>query len=71
MLAFIDNQELPRVNHLMNHYRDRPTDFADATLVHLAERQSTQVIFTVDQNDFAPYRVAGRRRFQIIPVERP
>jgi predicted nucleic acid-binding protein len=46
-------------------------DFGDATLVHLADRESIQVIFTVDQNDFATYRITGRRRFQIIPVERP
>jgi predicted nucleic acid-binding protein len=46
-------------------------DFADVTLVHLAERESIQVIFTVDQNDFATYRIAGRHRFQMIPVERP
>lgn len=71
MLASIDNQELSRMNSLMTRYRDRPMDFADATLVHLAERESIQVIFTVDQNDFATYRIAGRRRFQIIPVERP
>ena len=46
-------------------------DFADATLVHLAERESIQVVFTVDQNDFASYRIGGRGRFQIIPVEHP
>jgi predicted nucleic acid-binding protein len=71
ILASIENQELSRINSLMTRYRDRPMDFADATLVHLAERESIQVIFTVDQNDFATYRIAGRRRFQIIPVERP
>ncbi len=71
MLASIDNQELSLINNLMNRYKDRPMDFADATLVHLAERESIQVIFTVDQNDFATYRIGGRRRFQVIPVERP
>jgi len=71
MLASIDNQELPQINNLMNRYRDHPMDFADATLVHLAERESIQVVFTVDQNDFATYRIGGRRRFQVIPVERP
>lgn len=70
-LAAIENRELSQINNLMNRYMDRPMDFADATLVHLAERESIQVIFTVDQNDFATYRIGGRRRFQIIPVERP
>lgn len=71
ILASIDNQELPQINNLMNRYKDRPMDFADATLVHLAERESIQVVFTVDQNDFATYRIGARRRFNIIPVERP
>jgi hypothetical protein len=29
-------------------YRDRPMDFADATLVHLAERESLITVFTID-----------------------
>ena len=33
----------------MVRYRDRPMDFADATLVHLAERESLTSVFTVDQ----------------------
>lgn len=70
-LASIDHLELSQINNLMNRYRDRPMDFADATLVHLAERESIQVVFTVDQNDFATYRIGGRGRFQIIPVEHP
>ena len=70
-LAAIENRELSQINNLMNRYKDRPMDFADATMVHLAERESIQVVFTVDQNDFATYRIGGRRRFQIIPVERP
>jgi len=70
-IAAIGNPELSQINNLMNRYKDRPMDFADGTLVHLAERESIQVVFTVDQNDFATYRIGGRRRFQVIPVERP
>ena len=71
ILAAIGNSELSLINGLMNRYKDRPMDFADATLVHLAERESIQVVFTIDQNDFATYRIGGRRRFRVIPVERP
>lgn len=67
----IEDSEFDRVHWLMYRYWDRPMDFADATLVYLAERESIQVVFTVDQNDFATYRIGGRRRFQILPVERP
>jgi len=70
-LVTIENSELAHINALMTRYKDRPMDFADATLVHLAERESIQAIFTVDQNDFAVYRIGDRKRFQILPVEHP
>ena len=64
----IGNSDLPALNALMDRYRDRPMDFADATLVHIAERESLALIFTVDHNDFETYRIQGRRRFRIIPA---
>jgi uncharacterized protein len=70
-LAKIDHAELPHLHALMMRYQDRPMDFADATLVYLAERESLPVIFTVDRSDFSTYRIAGRRRFQILPTEGP
>jgi uncharacterized protein len=51
----------------MLRYTDRPMDFADATLVHLAERESLTTVFTVDHDDFETYRIAGRRRFRVVP----
>lgn len=70
-LATIENSELPELEKLVNRYRDRPMDFADATLVHLAEREEIQAIFTVDQDDFAIYRIGRKRKFHILPLERP
>jgi predicted nucleic acid-binding protein len=43
-------------------------DFADATLVHLAARESLSVILTVDHNDFETYRIGGRKRFTVLPA---
>lgn len=70
-LATISGDELARLNELMSRYSDHPMDFADATLVHLAERESITTVFTVDHADFSTYRIAGRRRFRILPVDRP
>jgi predicted nucleic acid-binding protein len=42
-------------------------DFANATLVHLARRESLTTVFTVDHDDFETYRIDGRRRFRIVP----
>ena len=67
----------PRVEHLgtadwlraaslIERYSSLPMDYADATLVVLAERLSVTKVFSLDRRDFGVYRV-GRRRFQIIP----
>ena len=63
----IDDHDLPDSEALMHKYRDRPMDFADATLVHLARRESLATIFTIDHNDFQTYRIGGRKRFRILP----
>ena len=70
-LAEIQESELPEIHALMSRYWDRPMDFADATLVHLAKRESLSTIFTVDHADFETYRIDGRRRFRVLPVSRP
>lgn len=70
-LAAIEDAELPHIHALMSRYADRPIDFADATLVHLAKRESLSTIFTVDHNDFATYRIDGRRRFRVLPARHP
>jgi hypothetical protein len=71
VLAPFDQSELPQIHALMARYADRPMDFADATLVYLASRESIDTILTVDQTDFSVYRIAGKRRFRILPMERP
>jgi uncharacterized protein len=71
VLATIEHSELQHIDALMSRYRDRPMDFADATLVYLAQRESLEAIFTVDQTDFTIYRIGGKGRFQIIPAHRP
>ena len=70
-LAAITNSELPQIHALMSRYWDRPMDFADATLVHLAKRESLATVFTVDYSDFETYRIEGKRRFRVVPVKRP
>jgi hypothetical protein len=66
-VASIDDGDLPALDALMVRYRDRPMGLADATLVHLAERESLTSVFTVDRNGFETYRIAGRQRFRIFP----
>ena len=70
-MCAIEDAELPQLHSLMSQYWDRPMDFADATLVHLANRESLTTILTVDQGHFSTYRLEGKRRFQVLPVDRP
>jgi predicted nucleic acid-binding protein len=63
----IDDSDLTDLEALMIRYQDRPMDFADATLVHLARREGLVTIFTVDHNDFETYRIEGKKRFRIVP----
>jgi predicted nucleic acid-binding protein len=70
-LAPLAHSELPQIHALMSRYWDRPMDFADATLVHLARRESLTTILTVDSADFEMYQIEGRRRFRVLPVKRP
>jgi uncharacterized protein len=67
VLAAMTDADLPDIDTLMSRYRDRPMDFADATLVHVANRESISLILTIDHNDFETYRLAGNRKFTIRP----
>jgi len=70
LLLPIEDAELQDIRGLMSRYWDRPMDFADATLVHLAKREALTTVFTVDFADFETYRIDGRRRFRVLPVNR-
>jgi len=60
-------QSLQRVAALMERYGNVPMDFADATLVALAEELETDKVFTLDRRGFTTYRMNRNRPFQIIP----
>jgi predicted nucleic acid-binding protein len=70
-MSSIANEELPQIQTLMDDYADRPMDFADATLVHVAARERLNTILTVDHDDFETYRLPRRKKFTILPSPRP
>jgi predicted nucleic acid-binding protein len=71
VLGTIEDADLPHLHDLMSRYWDRPMDFADATLVHLAKRECLSAILTVDHADFSTYRIEGKRQFRILPTDQP
>lgn len=58
---------LRRSRELIERYADLPMDYADATLVCLAEELDTNLVLTTDRRHFAVYRLGARRRFRIVP----
>ncbi len=66
-IAPMSDRDLPDIETLMRKYHDRPMDYADATLVHLAQRESVSTVFTIDHDDFETYRVSRRKRLRILP----
>ena len=60
-------ETLKRVSALIKKYEDIPMDYADATLVVLAEELETNQILTLDRRGFSAYRLHSRTPFHIIP----
>lgn len=58
---------LKRAAALMSKYEDVPMDFADATLVVLAEETGIDEILTLDVRGFQIYRIYGRKAFTLRP----
>lgn len=60
------DEGLRRAAVLMRTYSDLPMDFADATLVAVAEELRIARVFTLDRH-FRAYRLHGRRAFEVVP----
>jgi len=61
-------EALLRAEELLRRYADQSLDYADATLVTLAEDADTGQIMTLDRRDFSALRWHGYRAFRIHPT---
>ena len=52
---------------LMERYAGLPMDYADASLVALADGLGLQRVFTTDRRGFAAYRRSRGKRFVLLP----
>jgi uncharacterized protein len=62
----LDESDAQAVAGIMERYHKLKPQLADATLIHMAERDGIDTIFTVDHRDFSVYRVSGKP-LQLIP----
>lgn len=63
----ITGKDSGQIIEVMKRYASLRSQFADATLVHLANRENVRTIFTLDRRDFSVYRTARKRAFGILP----
>jgi len=65
LLGSIGDAEVGELQGLMSRYAGM--NFADATLVYLARRESLSTILTVDGEAFEGYFISGKRKFTVAP----
>jgi predicted nucleic acid-binding protein len=58
--------ELRAAAGLMERYADTPMDYADATLVLLADALRIHDVLTLDRRGFATYRAGSRKEFRLV-----
>ena len=63
----LGTEDLPPIRSLIRKYSDQPMNFADATLVHVADREGLREIFTLDRRDFTIYKLKQGRTLSVIP----
>jgi uncharacterized protein len=66
----LDGADHQRIAKLAEKYQDQDADYADLALIALAERINCQRILTLDERDFAVYRIQGRKRFELLAWQR-
>lgn len=62
--------DIPAMRSWRKDYEDREVDFADASLVWLAQERRTQLIATTDFDDFETYRLINGKPFKLL-IRRP
>jgi predicted nucleic acid-binding protein len=66
LVADLRADDVPSMRALMEKYADLPMDFADASLVAVAQREGLETVFTLDRH-FRLYRRDGRQSFKVVP----
>jgi predicted nucleic acid-binding protein len=66
-LAALEETDFPGVAAIFTKYRNLRIQLADASLVHLANREGIEVMFTLDRRDFGVLRRADGKKFHLIP----
>jgi uncharacterized protein len=63
----LDEADLSGIAAILAKYQGLGIQLADASLVHLANREGIETMFTLDRRDFGVLRRARGKKFRIIP----
>jgi predicted nucleic acid-binding protein len=64
----IDASDMDGIAGILARYADQNFDFADATLMYLAERESIETVFTTDHRHFSIFRTSAVKPLVIRPT---
>lgn len=66
-LVPLDETDLPAVAAILIRYKSLGIQLADASLLHLANREGLDVMFTLDRRDFSVLRLTHGKKLRLIP----
>lgn len=66
-----DSADVARAKEVIERYADLEIGLADASIVVLAERHAITEVLTLDQRHFRAMRIERRKRFKLLPFDRP
>jgi len=59
--------DVPEINQIFAKYHDQQIDLADACLLHLADREDINAVFTLDRRHFSVFRRANGKALRLLP----
>ena len=63
----LTDADLSKIEALHSRYADLNTQIADLALLHLAQRDNLETVFTLDRRDFAVFRLTGKKHLRLLP----
>jgi predicted nucleic acid-binding protein len=61
------SDDVESIQDVFEKYHDQDVDLADATLVHLADRETIRTVFTTDRRHFSVFRLRNGKQFHLLP----
>ena len=66
-ILLLDTNDVSALNGVLAKYEDQRIQLADACLLHLAERERIEHLFTLDRRDFTVFRTASNKSLELLP----